>query len=409
MSRKLQQEKEREERRGSESSDRKDSVIQTPSDDGDEPSPLPPPKDEGYLAKKPKKPVYVESPTHVESIASLDTMKEVVVFNDEEPEEVQLTESPKKIEPPRLEEIIEEGKSEHGKEDSESLLEIEAMANEEPHNQQKHSDNVEKGPWLDVIIPRIEMERYSIMFGSVLKRDTEQDLPQGLPQGLLERRQAHLDKIQAVPKTTPKTKEPNATGDVIPKSAGDPKEVSPSLFPLPLKPTKSTRRPKPSPLVRFHTSPKLRSPMTGTFLNTTPSTAAMSPRSWSDDNILLLATPASQRSYDDDDDDDAATIIEDTLPMRRRPLEPQWEMMTTPTPKSTSKPRIGLPSSVRPVKSGVYTAKRAEIGNARAVSFARTPKVVTSVASKPNLSVVKLVDTSRRNSQVGQVEDVSAS
>ena len=413
ISKRIQHDREAEEKRNSEGSDRNDSVLQTPSDNGNEPSPLPPPKDEGYLAKKSKKPAHADRTAYIESIGDLDTMKEAVLLVAEKPGQMPVTDSPKKIERLMKRETPKDETSREDRQDSDVSLEVKVIADEKPRKDQKHSNDVKNGPWLDVVIPRIEMERYSIMFGTVLKRDREQDLPQGLPQGLRERRQAQLDKNKVASPSLPKAKEPGATGDIIPKSAGHSSNVvALSLFPQPLKRTKSTKRPKPDPLVRSHTSPKLKSPLTSSFLNTTPSTA-MSLRSWSHDNILL-ATPASRQSFDEDDEDDgdsAANVMKDSLPVRPKPAEPQWEMMTRTATTTTLRPgpRIGLPSSVRPVKSGVYTAKRAEMGNAREVSFARMPKLVMPTAAAPNASVVQLVDTNRTTSQVGQVEGVGAS
>ncbi|KAL9062947.1 MAG: hypothetical protein Q9157_008522, partial [Trypethelium eluteriae] len=220
MSKKLERERREEEERTEEkdesgSSDRKDSLIQTPSDT-DEPSPLPPPKDEGYLARKPNKPWNMPKYIHDEN---QDTMKEVVVQEMVDPEEVVAIVVPSNtVENHEQKETLDDAKTENGIEDSESLLEIEALADGEAYETQEDSKEAKRGPWIDVVIPRSEMERYSIMFGSVLKRDGEQDLPQGLPQSLLERRQAHLSKLYAVPESTPKAKEPDAKGDIIPQS-----------------------------------------------------------------------------------------------------------------------------------------------------------------------------------------------
>ncbi|KAI9659923.1 MAG: hypothetical protein M1821_001275 [Bathelium mastoideum] len=523
------------------STDRKDSLMQTSSEKGnddddlekneedfedDQPSPLPPPKDEGYLAKKPNKPIPVE----YEHNADLDTMKEVVSQEIEEPisEKVVITVSSKE-----MEELLEKTGQPEGKkspsgsmgekdvDDGESFIVVEAKVDAGSHKELANSRDSGKGPWLDIVIPRIEMERYSIMFGSVLKRDGDQDVSQGLPQGLLERRQAHLSKLQAVLESAPQTKEPDSTPkakepESIPqtkeretasqanglktssqakslkailqpkkpdtalqakesatlveaprKPSGFPVDASPSLFPRPLKPTKSTIRPKPRALSRAHTSPHLTSPKTGTFLNADgPLT---SPRSWSDDNILLITPSSRHTSFSSVTSSiltttpapDSADLLTSTLSARSKPLEPEWEMMSTPAssskqpsrtsslpkppPTSTAErtisvagqpPRkiIGLPSSVRPVRSGVYTARRAEIANARAVSFLRPPPAppgqgqarneserndvvpaVVTAKTGPQAAArarVRVVDAGagpgRQNSQVGRVEGVKA-
>lgn len=58
-----------------------------------------------------------------------------------------------------------------------------------PRNTQDHSSTATgSGLLLDIDIPSIEMERYSVMFGSLLKPD--------LPSSLLERRQGNVDKLK---------------------------------------------------------------------------------------------------------------------------------------------------------------------------------------------------------------------
>ena len=57
------------------------------------------------------------------------------------------------------------------------------------HPGKKHSHG---GPLLDVDIPSIEMERYSIMFGSLLQK------PNVTSSSLLARRQATLDRLKTV-------------------------------------------------------------------------------------------------------------------------------------------------------------------------------------------------------------------
>jgi hypothetical protein len=57
------------------------------------------------------------------------------------------------------------------------------------------SDHTEKpynGQMLDVDIPSIQLERYSVMFGSVLQK------PTSTASSLLARRQATLDKLKTV-------------------------------------------------------------------------------------------------------------------------------------------------------------------------------------------------------------------
>ena len=55
-----------------------------------------------------------------------------------------------------------------------------------------HSDNIQGGLMLDVDIPSIHMERYSIMFGSLLQK------PSNTSSSLLARRQATLDRLKTV-------------------------------------------------------------------------------------------------------------------------------------------------------------------------------------------------------------------
>ncbi|KAJ4270370.1 hypothetical protein NW762_002049 [Fusarium torreyae] len=95
---------------------------------------------------------------------------------------------------------------------------------------------------LDIEIPSVKMDRYSVMFNSVL-----QPPPQGSASSLLARRQATLDHLQTVKNAIAE----NRDEAFRPRRATSP-QPSPT-FPLPA----NTSKPLPSPRFRANTSPAL--------------------------------------------------------------------------------------------------------------------------------------------------------
>ncbi|KAI2465487.1 hypothetical protein F4781DRAFT_23023 [Annulohypoxylon bovei var. microspora] len=119
------------------------------------------------------------------------------------------------------------------------------------------------GPLLDVEIPSITMERYSVMFGSVLQSQPS----------LLARRQATVQKLKSIEDAVEREEEEMKLHDVLrsPRRATSPATGSPSfaLFPPPRPIHAQTSNP--SPLSRSNTSPALlRSPLKAAFDHTTP-------------------------------------------------------------------------------------------------------------------------------------------
>ncbi|OTB06371.1 hypothetical protein M426DRAFT_21156 [Hypoxylon sp. CI-4A] len=128
-----------------------------------------------------------------------------------------------------------------------------------PGAHHKHS-----GPLLDVEIPDITMERYSVMFGSVLQSQPS----------LLARRQATVQKLKSIDDAVERekdTKHRDPSRRVTSPATGSPAFA---LFP----PTPAAKKPAqippahPSPRLRSNTSPALlRSPLQATFDHVTPS------------------------------------------------------------------------------------------------------------------------------------------
>ncbi|KAI1381752.1 hypothetical protein F4677DRAFT_2674 [Hypoxylon crocopeplum] len=121
------------------------------------------------------------------------------------------------------------------------------------------SNSSSSGPFLDVEIPNITMERYSVMFGSVLQSQPS----------LLARRQATVQKLKSIEDAIEKEEEGKHRG--IPRRATSPQPGTRSpafaLFPPtpPKKPIQASSSIA-SPRLRSYTSPaQLRSPSNPTF------------------------------------------------------------------------------------------------------------------------------------------------
>ncbi len=115
-------------------------------------------------------------------------------------------------------------------------------------------------PFLDIEIPDIKMERYSVMFGSVLN-------PQQPPSSLLARRQATLDRLKTI---NDKLREEDAKEAARQKRKTSPQPVKSPAFSLFPQSTPSAKKPesprKLSPRMRSNTSPAvLPSPVQPTF------------------------------------------------------------------------------------------------------------------------------------------------
>ena len=108
-----------------------------------------------------------------------------------------------------------------------------------------------KGQLLNVDIPSIEMERYSIMFGSVLQ-------PNRGSSSLLARRQATLEKLRMLKDETEREEEGLALKPPPRRATSpNPRQQSPSFSLFPNTPSKVTASHHPSPRSRSYTSPAL--------------------------------------------------------------------------------------------------------------------------------------------------------
>ncbi|KAL7628908.1 hypothetical protein AAE478_000424 [Parahypoxylon ruwenzoriense] len=120
------------------------------------------------------------------------------------------------------------------------------------------------GPLLDVEIPSITMERYSVMFGSVLQSKS-QPQPQAQPT-LLARRQATIEKLKSIDDAIEKEERRHD----LPRRATSPQPttMSPSLALFPPTPPRlpQNQSSSASPRQRSNTSPaQLRSPLKASF------------------------------------------------------------------------------------------------------------------------------------------------
>ncbi|KAH7386171.1 hypothetical protein BKA64DRAFT_135329 [Cadophora sp. MPI-SDFR-AT-0126] len=222
------------------------------------------------------------------------------------------------------------------------------------------SQTTQKGAGLlDVDIPSIQMERYSVLFSSVLQK------PQSQSSSLLARRQATLDKLKTVNEAlASKERELEAKSKLLmPRRATSPgfKTQSPafSLFPS----TPRTRDPSPSSrsrpsvtLQRSNTSPAALSPSRPSFapgisnddhanlVSADSPTVPMrqqpemwrGPRAlrkkeepapeqnrWSPDQSHLLLDSASDNENEKEDE----VPLTVTIPMKPKLPEPNWQMV----------------------------------------------------------------------------------
>ncbi|KAH7317552.1 hypothetical protein BKA65DRAFT_104012 [Rhexocercosporidium sp. MPI-PUGE-AT-0058] len=217
---------------------------------------------------------------------------------------------------------------------------------------------------LDVDIPSVQMERYSIMFGSVLQK------PQSQSSSLLARRQATLDKLKTVNEAlASKERELEAKSKLLmPRRATSPgfKTQSPAFSLFPSTPRtrdayESQSRPSVS-LQRSNTSPAALSPSRPSFApglsneNHASLVSADSPtvpirqhpdmyrgpralrkkeepiavpepapedKKWSPDQSHLLLDSSSENEGDKEDEDYIAVAV----PMKPRLPEPSWQMV----------------------------------------------------------------------------------
>ncbi|CAO2658265.1 Nn.00g059880.m01.CDS01 [Neocucurbitaria sp. VM-36] len=211
----------------------------------------------------------------------------------------------------------------------------------------------EGGPLLDVSIPDIKMERYSVMFGSLLQSSSNRS------SSLLARRQGNAEKIKPLNGLSVKEDEQESPMDYkLQRRATSPTVPSPSprlsLFP----PTNPGRAPSPRStstnravraLQRSRTAPA-KSPLRQTFAHdiedktngfgSAPLKPTASP------TLQPAITPTSVQSFESDAES-ITIVVAHTVPAghsQSQPLkvqlderEPEWEICSKPKPLAISK------------------------------------------------------------------------
>ncbi|KAI1394095.1 uncharacterized protein F4822DRAFT_36566 [Hypoxylon trugodes] len=276
------------------------------------------------------------------------------------------------------------------------------------------------GPLLDVEIPRITMERYSVMFGSVLQSQPS----------LLARRQATVQKLKSIDDAI--EKEEQEGHHDIPRRASSPQPTTKSpplaLFP-PTPPQKHGYHPSSnaSPRLRSNTSPAhLPSPSRETFDHSRsrqqPSHDVQKAYHHKGHSIhthprgkLTIATLARAREQQAAEKDvqfspDSSKLILEspsemsspefevvrTEGLRPRPTytqEPKWQMMTPPqhTPPSTTS--TSATSDKKPLPSSPETSAQS---NPSQVSDDEDDIVDSSKMNPVELSIARQISISRQ-------------
>ncbi|KAK2063614.1 hypothetical protein LY76DRAFT_632487 [Colletotrichum caudatum] len=219
------------------------------------------------------------------------------------------------------------------------------------------------GGFLDVEIPSIKMERYSVMFGNVLGQpqgpqgpqasSSEQQAPH-MPSSLLTRRQATLDRLKTISdqvareeRERERARGRRATSPQLPKSPA----FSLSLFPA--TPSGSANKPPPqSPRYRSNTSPAhLSSPQRAKFelarthpeatrrKTPSPETSGIRPRRPREPAAHEVVASPGQDSFVNDDEFEEIHVTEQLKPTI---YEPAWQMVD---PAASTAPSSAAPSA----------------------------------------------------------------
>ncbi|UQC89474.1 uncharacterized protein CLUP02_15005 [Colletotrichum lupini] len=207
------------------------------------------------------------------------------------------------------------------------------------------------GGFLDVEIPSITMERYSVMFGNVLGQQPHgsQDSTlgsQGLQpsSSLLARRQATLDRLKTINDQV--TREEEERERMRGRRATSPQPLKSPAFSLslfPATPSESANNPPQSPRFRSNTSPAfLSSPQRASF---EPAAEESSPESIkqktlspetiarsqpSDVHDFVFGPEQSGLMLDSPTDDNESEEIHLTEQLKPTIYEPAWQMISTP-------------------------------------------------------------------------------
>jgi hypothetical protein len=256
-------------------------------------------------------------------------------------------------------------------------------------------------PLLDVEIPRIQMERYSVMFGSLLQPNRSSSL--------LVRRQGNSDRLKPLNELSMKdeeegsrngaTKPRRATSPSMPKSP-----VSLSLFPQPGKPrdSRASLIPaalQPRPLQRSKTAPPI-SPSRQVFAKRPEEKAkvlSQTPRPILEEDVglktqLLPPTPSSRRSFDSDQE--SIIIGRAASPWESFRGEPKWEVVSKHTTDAishnlhratalNSHTDVNAISEKGETPKSTDTTPQSTVGVARSVSLSRAAGMTQRAMMRP--------------------------
>jgi len=244
------------------------------------------------------------------------------------------------------------------------------------------------GPMLDVDIPDIQMERYSVMFDSLLRPERSSSL--------FVRRQANPEKLKPLNELSMKKESVNSGNGMLKpyRRATSPSPVksptfSLSLFPPPVSARDnhplSPRVPslhRPPPLQRSNTAPGALSPSRQTFTQSNDAgkkpahTAQEEPLTPELATHLMTPTPSTVQSLDSEET--AFVVAKEPSPWKPRLEEPEWEIVSKPA-ETTS--QIQRKNDPRPAKADEPPVKTAQVS----VGVARTVSVSRPAGARPHL------------------------
>ncbi|KAF2815403.1 uncharacterized protein BDZ99DRAFT_472680 [Mytilinidion resinicola] len=220
------------------------------------------------------------------------------------------------------------------------------------------------GPLLDVDIPNVEMERYSVMFGSLLRPDRSSSL--------LVRRQADPGKLKPLTELSKKKDYIDGNNGLLKptRRATSPSPAKSPTFSLSLFPPPASKRDhnppsprvaslhRPRPLARSNTAPSI-SPSRQTFADPDAADDAGSrsqknaPRSSAAPRMhqvaeaeaeqvpqLLTPTPSTRASFDSQETAMVPLVV-DPNPWNPRLEEPEWEILSKPAEAASQVQREG--------------------------------------------------------------------
>ncbi|KAK2008603.1 hypothetical protein LZ32DRAFT_452180 [Colletotrichum eremochloae] len=215
------------------------------------------------------------------------------------------------------------------------------------------------GGFLDVEIPSIKMERYSVMFGNVLGQPQEPQTSKSEQQtphtssSLLARRQATLDRLKTISDQVVKEEQnrnrANGRRATSPQPPNSP-AFSLSLFPA--TPSESANKPPQSPRYRSNTSPAhLSSPQRAKFevarphaeatrrKTPSPGTSGIRPRRPKEPAAHEVVTSPEHDSFAHGNESEEIHVAEQLKPTI---YEPTWQMIT---PAGSTAPSSAAPSA----------------------------------------------------------------